>query len=106
MKREQLLIRVLPGKRKELQAAAKKVGLSQQKYVIKLLEEARIYELPKVSELTVELKRIGTNLNQLLRLAHQHNLPQSRDIEVLQKEMENIWQSLKQLIAELQSPKQ
>jgi hypothetical protein len=79
---------------------ARAAGLSKQKYFEKLATGQAIVELPVLRMVAAELKRIGNNLNQAVRLLHQNQQPDPLETEKLQKELRETWQSLKQLTAD------
>ena len=109
---------------KEYDALMKKIkesGQTQQSFIINSALGARISkkeelrEVKKLSELCAnnnrQLRGIGTNINQMAKIAHQTGtFPSitelekiSREVKFLRKEEDKNWQSIRQLIS-LQVP--
>ncbi len=77
---------------KELQALSKKVlksGLSRERYLRKLIAGSRVYEAPPVDfvRLIREINRVGSNIDQLLRIANAKKL---LDVPRLRKELDEL----------------
>ena len=85
---------------KELEMIKQKVEkskLSQSDYIRKVALKKDIIVIEGLKELTTELKRIGNNLNQLTRLAHEGKF-NSQEIQDIDGGMNEVWQLLKLLI--------
>lgn len=80
-------------------ALLRRIMLSQEQYA--LLQEL----LPEVQELTLQLRRIGTNINQMARIANATgNLPTQNELQLIQTELQNygeeannLWRFLRSL---------
>ena len=74
---------------KTLMAKVKKSGLSRERYMRKILEESRVYETPPVdfSRLIKEVNRIGSNIEQILRIANANHII---DVPRLRKELDEL----------------
>ena len=87
---------------KELEHIKSKVAeskLSQSDYLRRTALGKDIVVVDGIRELTLELKRIGNNLNQLTKLVHQTRLTDfNGEVELLRGEMKKAWHSLRQLI--------
>ena len=71
--------------------------LSQSDYLRKTALDREIVVIDGVRELVLELKRIGTNLNQLTKLSHQSRVNDvSGEMEQINKELKEVWQLLRQ----------
>lgn len=73
-------------------------GLNQQNYIVKAILEATIVETSAIKELLPQLKRIGNNLNQLTKFLNGMQIYDCNAILDNQKELNKIWQSLKQFL--------
>jgi len=86
---------------KDLQAIRKKVvksKLSQQEYLLKCALDKEINVIDGLHEMTIELKRIGNNLNQITRAVHEGQANCSNEVGGIQKELSETWQLLRLLI--------
>lgn len=93
-KTEIISMRVTKNDRDIIESKAKAAGISRSKFVEKAVLDKDIVIIDGIKELTHELSKIGTNLNQLTILAHQGNIT-SPDLFGTKDELKNI---LKQLI--------
>ena len=80
---------------KQLVAAS---GLNQQSYLLRAILNKRIVNTDGVKQILPQLKGIGTNLNQLTRLAHTGSPVPAGEVAAMGKELEKLWQSLRQSI--------
>jgi len=71
-------------------------------YALKMLivGEVKNIDLTHYHELAKEVSRIGTNINQIVKMAHSYGVSESKIIG-LQKGVEQIWQLLKLSLSEL-----
>ena len=78
-------------------------GKTQQDYVFQALKNTRIINTDGLKELIPQISKIGGNLNQI---AYRLNCGASPDYDMkselllIQLELEDVWQSLKQFLAE------
>jgi predicted DNA binding CopG/RHH family protein len=84
-----IIIRLTAEEKEVLKLSAKRAGLSQQKFVMKAITGAKIFELGTLAE----LRRIGINLNQLLKKLHQNQDPTAFEFEEVKKELMKLCQS-------------
>lgn len=95
---KQIVIRV---SEEELEAIKKKVeqsGKSQQQYIIEALTKKQVVNTDGVKELVPELKRVGNNLNQIARELNGKGYYSYNLITENQKELNEIWQLLRQYL--------
>ena len=76
----------------ELRALDKKVqksGMTREHYVRKIISGSRVYEAPPVdfAKLIREVNRVGSNIDQILRIANTKNL---LDVPRLRKELNEL----------------
>jgi len=90
---------VIRASESELEAIKIKVAeskLNQTQYIIRCLMDKEIVVIDGLRDITVELKRIGNNINQITKALHEGN--QNRDLSGVNEELKEIWQSLRLLI--------
>lgn len=95
---KQIVIRASEEELTRIKARVKKSKLNQNEYLLKCCLDKDIYVVDGLHELTIELKRIGNNLNQLTRAVHEGKANCKGELEVIQKELGETWQSLRLLI--------
>ncbi len=95
---KQIVIRLTEKEKEQLQAKVKKSGLKQQDYLIKCILEKKVLNTDGLKEVTPELKRIGVNLNQIAKTCNQGNQATYKEIQEIGKELNGVWQLLKQLV--------
>lgn len=78
-------------------------GMSQQDFLIFAITNTVIINMNDIKELIPDLKRVGNNLNQIAKKSNQGKIPCEEDIIFCVKELDELWQLLKQYIAERQS---
>ncbi len=95
---KQIVIRLTEKEKEQLQAKVKKSGLKQQDYLIKCILGKKVLNTDGLKEVTPELKRIGVNLNQIAKTCNQGNQATYKEIQEIGKELNGVWQLLKQLV--------
>ena len=53
--------------------------------------------IPNLDKVTIQLSRIGNNINQATRRINTSVNPSQRDVDILKKEMHEIWRLLKSI---------
>ena len=94
----QLKFHVNEQEKEQIKKLVEKSNLSQSDFLRKCALNKKIYVIDGVKDLTVELKKIGNNLNQLTRLAHEGKVNCDRELREINGEMKELWQLLRQLI--------
>lgn len=98
---KQISFRLTENEYKSVMKKIENSGMSQQEYFLKTLNSAIIYNTDGLKEVVPELKRVGNNLNQIAKRYNEGAaVPQSEWNELVGGYNE-IWQSLRRLIAEL-----
>lgn len=97
---KQIVIRASESELEAIKLKVKESKLNQNEYIIHCLLNKDIIVIDGLRDITVELKRIGNNLNQLTKLAHEGKIDCSAELEEINGEMKGVWQSLRQLIQE------
>lgn len=72
--------------------------LKQNDYLLKSALDKEILVIEGLPEMTLELKKIGNNLNQLTRAVHQGKTNCKDELSEINEEMKEVWQLLRQLI--------
>lgn len=73
-------------------------AISQSDFIRFAILQGDICIIENLKDVTLELKRIGNNLNQLTTLAHQKKVYNCKaELDQIQKELSETWQLLKQL---------
>lgn len=95
---KQIVIRLTEEEFAKVKAQVEKSGLKQQDYLIRAITNKTISNTDGLKELVPEIKRVGNNLNQLSRKANEGYVIGVEQLEQAQKELSEVWQSLKQFI--------
>ena len=75
--------------RQDLMEKVNKSGLTRERYMRKIIAGSRVFEAPPVDFATLirEVNRVGSNIDQILRLAYTENLP---DVPRLRQELDEL----------------
>lgn len=95
---KQIVIRVSEEELAQIKEKVEQSGKSQQQYIIEALTQSKIVNLDGIKELYPEIKRIGNNLNQIAKALNGSAYYSYSLITQNQKELEKIWQLLKQYL--------
>lgn len=95
---KQLSFRVSEEEYQQLQEKISESGKNQQEYILSCVLEKDIVNTDGIKELLPELKRIGNNLNQIAKALNSTGYYEYRLITQNQKELNKVWQSLKQYL--------
>ena len=99
-KTEILSCRVTPGQREMIEEKAYSSYRTPSMYLRDCALDKKIVVINGVDELTVELRRIGNNLNQLTRAVNS-GYAYEVDLRETREEVARIWQSLNSLLQEV-----
>lgn len=95
---KQIVIRASEKEFEKIKAKVEKSKLKQNEYLLKAVLDKEIIVVDGVRELTVELKRIGTNVNQIAKAVNEGRADCSKELLAVNEELKELWQSLRQLI--------
>lgn len=95
---KQIVIRLSEDEFIRVKNQVEKSELRQNEYLIRAILNKKITVVEGFEELKIELKRIGNNLNQLTRMAHEGRVNCADELSQINKELEEVWQLLKSLI--------
>ena len=94
---KQIVIRMSEKEFNTVKSKVEKSGLKQQDYLIKSITGKDVINTDGLKELTPELKRIGSNINQIAKSCNQGNQVTIDEIQSIKEELGEVWQLLKQL---------
>lgn len=95
---KQIVIRVSEEELEQIKKKVEQSGKSQQQYIIEALTQKQVTNTDGIKELMPELKRVGNNLNQIAKALNSTGYYDYRLITQNQKELNEVWQSLKQYL--------
>ena len=99
-RQKQLSFRVNAEEHEQLKKKIDESGMNQQQYILSCVLNKTITNTDGIKELIPELKHIGNNLNQIAKALNGHSYYQYSLITQNQKELNNLWQSLKRYLPE------
>lgn len=94
----QINIRISEAEAEQLRKKVEQSGMSQQEYILSCVLNKPITNTDGIKELIPELKRVGNNLNQIAHALNGGRYYQYNLITDNQKEVREVWQSLKQFL--------
>lgn len=100
-KTEQLLIRITPTEKKNIQAKAATAHMSVSGYIVKLSEDKKIIVAEKIPQLLYEFAKIGTNINQVAKIANTQKFVNNELLATVDEKMDELKTLLQKILAEL-----
>jgi len=94
---KQIVIRASEKEYEKIKSKVAKSQLTQNEYLLKSALDKEIVVIEGIRELTIELKRVGNNLNQLTKAVHEGKVNCSRELKEINEELKEVWQLLRQL---------
>lgn len=79
----------------KIKKKVEEAGISQQQFLLKTALEKEIIHIKEYQELIFQIKKIGTNINQIARKANETGHISESDISAVKGGLEQIWQLLK-----------
>lgn len=95
---KQIVIRASAPELERIQRKVSESKLTQNEYLLRAALDKEITVMDGIRELTIEIKRIGNNLNQLTREVHEGRANCAIPLLEIKKELGEVWQSLRRLI--------
>lgn len=95
---KQIVIRLSEEELAQIKEKVEQSGMSQQEYILSCVLNKPITNTDGIKELIPELKRVGNNLNQIAHALNGGRYYQYNLITDNQKELDKVWQSLKQFL--------
>lgn len=97
-KTKQIKFRVTENDYKKIKNKIEKSKLSQDDYLLKCALDKEIVIIDGLREIIYEVKKIGTNINQLAKISNQKRVVSSTALDNMNKELSEVWQLLRLLI--------
>lgn len=82
----------------KLKKKARGSGLTMKDYILRSSFDKEITNTNVIRDLLPEISRIGNNLNQIARRINSGEVPSQQEVKANQKELAEIWQSLKRFL--------
>ena len=96
-----ILIRVSPTEKKEIEAKASLANKSVANYLITLSENKRVVDTSKLPPLILEIRRIGVNINQIAAIANSQKFINKELLSKVDKDLKEVIGLLQQILAEV-----
>lgn len=100
-RQKQIIFRLSESEAEKLKKNIERSGRNQQEYLAACALQKKITNTDGIKVLLPELKRIGSNLNQIAKVLNTTGQCEPQLFAENQKELNEIWQLLKQQIARL-----
>ncbi len=94
---KQVVIRMNEKEKERMQKKVAKSKLSQNEYLIRAILDKDIIVVDGLHDFTIELKRIGNNINQITRSVNEGKTNCEKELSEVKKELMDLWQLSKQL---------
>ena len=94
-----VLLRLTEEEFSKFENSVSKSGMSKQEFLRRNALQKKIIVIAGLPEFVFQLKKIGNNFNQLVRNSNEGYLVDCNELKQIGKELDGIWQSLKQLKA-------
>lgn len=80
----------------KIKKKVEEAGISQQQFLLKTALEKEIIHIKEYQDLIFQIKKIGTNINQIARKANETGHISDTDISAVKGGMDQIWRLLRQ----------
>ncbi|MEG0091629.1 MAG: MobC family plasmid mobilization relaxosome protein [Oscillospiraceae bacterium] len=97
LRTKQIVIRMTEEEYEQIKNKIEQSKMTQQEYLIRACTDKKIIVVEGIRELTVELKRIGNNLNQIARACNEGRGNCKEEVHEIEKELGGVWQLLRRL---------
>lgn len=94
---KQIVIRASETEFAKIKSNVEKSKLNQNEYLLKAVLNKEIVVMEGLTDLTIAVKRIGNNLNQLTRSVHEGKANCKEELAEIDEEMKIVWQLLRSL---------
>ena len=94
----EICVRVTPTEKKELQKKADAAHLSLSRYLVKSASDKKIMQTENILDLIFQIKKIGTNINQIAYIANSQRFMTKNDMAAVRKQMEAVLVLMKKVI--------
>ena len=96
---KQVVIRMTESDYDKMKKRVAQSGKNQAEFLRHAILNKQIVSTDGIKAIIPELKRIGNNLNQIAKVANEHRYISIAEIKNIEKELSEVWQSLRQLTA-------
>ena len=100
-RQKQIIFRLSESEAEKLKKNIERSGRNQQEYLVACALQKKITNTDGIKMLLPELKRIGSNLNQITKVLNATGQYEPQLMTENQKELNDLWQQLRQQIARL-----
>lgn len=104
-KTSQVLLRFTPAEKENLTRRAAEARMNLSQYLLALSEHKKIIIVEGLPEFTLQLIRIGTNVNQVAFVANVYKCVSVEQITLLRNDLEEVKTLIKKLIAIIKNSK-
>lgn len=94
-------IRLTPTEKENLIKKASEAHMTVSHYIVSLSENKRIVLTDDIAKLTVEISRIGNNINQIAHIANSQKFVNQHLLNAAVESMRDVEQLMKKILAEL-----
>ena len=94
----EICVKVTPTEKKELQKKADAAHLSLSRYLVKSASDKKIMQTENILDLIFQIKKIGTNINQIAYIANSQRFMTKNDMAAVRKQMEAVLVLMKKVI--------
>jgi uncharacterized protein (DUF1778 family) len=98
---KQVVLRLTDEEYEKLKKKIEKSKLNQNDFLLSAALNKKIHVVEGIRDLTNQIKKIGNNLNQLTKLAHEGRVNCKNEIEEIKKGLGESWQLLRVLMAKI-----
>lgn len=81
---------------RKIKGKVEEAGISQQQFLLKTALEKEIIHIQEYQELIFQIKKIGTNVNQIARHVNETGIVSEKEIAEIKGGLDRIWQLLSQ----------
>ena len=90
--------RMTPEEKKKLLAKAEKAHMSLSGYIISLSQSKRVVLKDEIGKLTVEISRIGNNINQIARVGNSQKYVYKAQLKYISDQLSEVEELLKKIL--------
>ena len=91
-------LRISPEEKESLQAKSKQARMKMSEYILALSEQKKIFVIDGIPELTIEITRIGVNVNQIAMVVNAHKTASDFQLKQVNDSLEEIQNILTTII--------
>lgn len=100
---KKMTFRLIAEEYTKIKAKVDEAGISQQQFLLKTALDKEIIHINEYQSLMLQIKKIGTNINQIARHSNETGAITKSEIEEVKEGLEKIWRLLNQ--SKIRTPK-